>query len=404
MAAPPRRRPPLALFLALAAPIVLVVLGGACRKGTSQTVASLPIPPSDVGQNGCRGAALSFANAPVVVLSDPILGPMSQLAAAQAGELLYVTGADGGLYELDFGGGVPPTVTQLVSPAEFDAFLAGLGVPLPAALSGLALLSSTSFAVAEHSANVILHVEVAAPPAVLSLLAGFPDANTGFVDGPGPLARFGFGSATAPGVQLCPTSDGRVFVADRGNHAIRALRLDPADPTSATVSTVAGFGTPVPAGVPADGTLDRSGFDSPTGVTATCGNRLLVSELGRRAVRSIAIGSPNPIFGGFNGLCQTVAGDGLDETSDTSLATPYSPVTTADDLAYWIESSTGILRRADLATDALDCPYFPSCADAVTAGGTFAPGGSFAQVLGASGALYVLEFDGATGRLYRILP
>ena len=77
---------------------------------------------------------------------------------------------------------------------------------------------------------------------------------------------------------------------------------------------------------------------------------------------------------------------------------------TADDLAYWIESSTGILRRADLATDALDCPYFPSCADAVTAGGTFAPGGSFAQVLGASGALYVLEFDGATGRLYRILP
>jgi hypothetical protein len=368
----------------------LLVLGlaalAACKKGSETNAFAdfLPIAPAAQGTRGCAGPNQSFV-APTPVFVDALLGPTSQIAAAATGELLFVTGADGSVSELDFSGGAPPVVTTLVAGGvggPIDQLLAAAGVSLPSELSGIAVLDDQSLAVVEHGSNTLLLVSRTLPDDV-SFLAGFPNDTEGFNDGAGAFARFSFPSGVP--TELLATSDGRILVADVGNHAVRQVAVG----SAITVTTVAGAGAPFFL----DGALSGAGLDSPAGLALTCGGELLVSELGGFGagdnLRALAIGAPD-FFGGFRGTARTLLA-GLDR--------PRSPVTSAAGEVYWVDSGSGILRRYDIASGVDDCPLYPDCASAA---GTFTPGAAVSLAVSASGALYAL--DGGAGTLYRLSP
>ena len=266
------------------------------------------------------------------------------------------------------------------------------GIAQPASLSGLTLVDPQNLLVIEETSNSVLLVGLTAPVSVTSF-AGMPDTTGGFADFPPGLIRFDFTGPT----QIVASPTGEVYVADPGNHAIRQLLVG----TLVQASTVAGSGSPFFL----DGALTSTGFDTPTGLAVTCGGELVVTELGVSAsgghrVRSLGIGDLT-FLGTFSGTSATLAGDGMAATSDglveaASTAAPMAPVTTESAL-FWIDSATGILRRHDFTSGLNDCPLFLDCAAAVTAGGTFTPGGVFSLAVGSSGTLYVL--DGAAGTI-----
>jgi hypothetical protein len=233
--------------------------------------------------------------------------------------------------------------------------------------------------------------------------AGLPSTSGGFADGsteaiPGlGQARFDF---QAP-CQLITTDPlvPMVFVADDGNHAIRRI-------SSGFVQTIAGTGAPFYA----DGSLQDAGFDTPSGLSVTCSGTLLVSETGAAGtgghrMRQILLGQQN--FFGQEGNVVTRAGDGSDATvqgdnESASLAAPSSPLSTSAGDTYWIDQSTGILRRMRGANDSCDCPLWSDCATAVGAGGDFTPGGVLSLTQTSGGVLYVLDAD--AGMLWRVTP
>jgi hypothetical protein len=390
---------PSAPALPLLAAALLAVT--ACREGsTVGGSGSASLPPAADGAHGCNGAAQTFTPPQVPTAVDLTgltlaLGPRSHVAAAQGSETLYVTGAGATISALDVSAGTPPPETVLVSAGVVDALLATMGTFPPADLSGVAVLDATYLVVVEHASHTILLVDTTTPDTVM-FFAGLPIASPGYADGVDLAARFAF---TSP-AQLCPTADGRVLVADPGNHAIRVVE-------DGFVATIAGLGTPVHS----DGLLAAAGFDTPVGVAASCNNDLLVTELGLvglggHRLRALDIGDPS-IFGGFDGTARTLAGDGTAATTggvDTaaSLAAPVGPASTADGDVYWLDSATGILRRYVFGTGVSDCPLFADCATAAGGPANFTPGGTFSLALTDADVLYVL--DAAAGQLRRVTP
>ena len=104
----------------------------------------------------------------------------------------------------------------------------------------------------------------------VTTLAG--NGFAGFVDGPGGTAQFSvpFGVAVAP--------NGTVYVADTNNHRIRAI-----DPTTGTVTTLAGNGT---AGF-VDGPGATAQFTGPSGVTVNSDGTVYVADRGNQRIRAI---------------------------------------------------------------------------------------------------------------------
>jgi hypothetical protein len=182
--------------------------------------------------------------------------------------------------------------------------------------------------------------------------------------------------------------------------------LSPSDPPIAL--TITGSGA---AGSNA-GDLSGTQLDTPSGLAATCGGDLLVLEAGlesaggNRLVQVHIDGAS--FFAGLDGETQPLAGDGTELTTQgvgtaAQLAHPMGLATSADGQAYWIDSTTLILRRYDFASGVVDCPMFADCATALGTLGPFA-GFHFAVAIGESGTLYVLDVDGVEGRLWRVTP
>ena len=141
----------------LVVPLLALLPGllGACREGDASNFAgSIPITPTVFGSHGCNAPNQAFV-APVSVYSDPAIGPMSQIAAPAGADILYLTGGDASVHELDFSGGVPPVDTVLVASGVFDAALAAIGIAMPAQLSGVAVLDAANLLVVEHTSNTI---------------------------------------------------------------------------------------------------------------------------------------------------------------------------------------------------------------------------------------------------------
>jgi hypothetical protein len=274
---------------------------------------SLRIVPNVAGVNGCSGPNQTFTlpQAPVAVpLATLVVAPSSQIAAAGSGETLFATGADGQIVAIDVSGPTPAEL-EIVSPGgrpgSVGALLASHGISTAPDLSGIAVLDADHLVAVERTSNTLISVRRAAPFSV-DFFAGEPDETPGFADGfalgTSGLARFSFDLPT----QICPTGEfpPAVFVADAGNHAIRLV-------TDGSVITIAGTGVP---GFGAD--MPRAQFDAPTGLSATCGGALVVSERGGdgegNRIREVAIGSPSP-FGGFDGTANALVGDGTAGTT-----------------------------------------------------------------------------------------
>ncbi|MEW6073463.1 MAG: hypothetical protein AB1726_12845 [Planctomycetota bacterium] len=387
--------------LVLVATVALLGGGASCRKGTASPTSSfnaLSLPLW--GTHGCNGANQVFVppQVPVEVpLATLVLGPWSQIAALQAGEVLYATGAGATVVVLDFTGGSPPVETELVGAGIVDALLAGLGIAGPAELAGVAIADEHTLVVAEHASNTLLLVSRDTPDTV-ALLAGYPSGIPGFADGVDQQIRFSF-TGPAP---IVPTGDGYLLVADPGNHAVRFLAVG----TSVSSLTICGNGAP---GF-ADGMPGEALLDTPAGLTAACDGRLLVVERGTEGIgghrlRAIAIGDYT--FFGLLGDVTTLAGDGTDETAQGTgglarLAGPVSLASTSEGDVYWIDATTGILRRHASATGETDCPMFTDCAEAVGGAALFTPGGRFSLAVTAGDVLYVV--DAGAGKLLRVTP
>ncbi|MAB81104.1 MAG: hypothetical protein CMJ89_17295 [Planctomycetes bacterium] len=387
--------------------LLFVLLGHACKEGTSLAGAQFdPIPVPVSANQGCAGIPGVISQLQVPGFFSTAIGPMSQIVAAAGSETLYLTGADASICLLDVGGVFPPDETVLVAGGVIDAMLAAamISPPItsPAVLSGIAILDDQNLLVVEQTSNSLLAVSRVTNDTV-SFLVGLLSEVGGNSDGAGALVRFNFTGAT----QILAAGNGMVYVADTGNHSIRII-----SPIGITESdTIAGFGAPLFN----DGPLFQTGFDSPTGLTVTCGGELIVSETGARAVgghriRSLSVGS-EAFFGGFDGSSVTLVGNGVNATTDgpgagASAAAPVSPVATADDVILWVDSATGILRRYDLMTGVADCPLFVDCATATAMGGNFTPNpdgnGGFSLAITDSNAVYVL--DGNAGMLFRVIP
>ncbi len=387
-----QRRAPLLLTLVLA-PLA------ACREGTQQSTGFVPIATSALATSGCNGADQVFG-AVSEVFSDPaVIGPTSELAASGLADLVYLTGADGTVRELDFSADpLTPVASTVLATGAVDALLAGtLSSPPPAILSGIAVLDPTNLLVAEHVSNTVLIVSLVNPDPV-AFWIGFPSETPSYVDNVAGAARFSFPAGTP--VQLAATGDGRLFVADAGNHAVREAVLG----QLITVGTAAGSGVPGSQ----DGSLFATGFDTPTGLAIGCDGRLLVTERGPggNRLRLLQLGQEQ-FFGGREGSSDTLAGDGSDATvggvgAAAALGAPVAPVSSADGEVYWIDASTGVLRRLDRDTGLVDCPLFSDCATAVGAGGSFSGAGHYSLVVTPSGNLYVL--DGSAGKLFLVTP
>jgi len=376
----------------------------ACRNSDSDGTSGIKLVPSAYGANGCSGPNQSFTPGQLrtpVALSTLLIGPWSQLTAAGNSETLYASGANATVVQIDVSGPVPVEL-EILAAGAVATLLNGAGIAAPPELSGLCVLDADSLLAIEHSSNTVIHIDrtgAAAP----EFYAGLPSAQGGFADGTS-LAIPNLGQARFDFQAPCQliSSDPLVplvFVADIGNHAIRRI-------ASGFVDTIGGSGTPFFA----DGDLPTSGFDSPTGLSVTCSGTLLVSESGAGGVgghrlRQILLGQQT--FFGQEGEVLTRAGNGTNATVQgdneaASLAAPRSPLSTAGGETYWIDATTGILRRMSGVEDSCDCPLWSDCATAVSSGGDFTPGGVLSLTQTPSGVLYVLDAD--AGQLWRVTP
>ena len=112
---------------------------------------------------------------------------------------------------------------------------------------------------------------ISADGATVSTYAG--DGVDGFADGSTSTARFG----SPRGIAVA--ADGRLFVADELNHRIRVISAD-----GATVSTYAGDGVDNFA----DGSTTTARFSSPLGVAVAADGRLFVADTGNHRIRVIS--------------------------------------------------------------------------------------------------------------------
>jgi hypothetical protein len=385
----------------------LALLFAACRNSDGGPT-GITLVPSSAGANGCSGPDQTFTPpqtpAPVVLATLQI-GPLSQITSAGDAELLYATGANATVVSLDVSI-APPVEVEIVAAGQVAALLTALSPPINTApeLSGIAVLDAGTLLVMEHTSNTILAVDRTAgsSPQVL-FWAGLPDENGGFADGPALAVTGGPGQArfhfSGPGALLPTAPAGAfVFVADTGNHAVRSIG-------GGFVSTLAGTGSPFFK----DGSLQQAGFDSPAGLSLSCAGKILVTERGSRPsgnrLRQIQLG-PKTFFG-QTGTVITRAGDGTNATLQgdgvlAMLAAPLSPLATSGQDVYWIDSSTGILRRMRGASDTCDCPLSADCATAVSNGGDFTPGGVLSLTQTPAGLLFVM--DATAGVLFRVSP
>jgi streptogramin lyase len=124
----------------------------------------------------------------------------------------------------------------------------------------------------------------------VDLLAGSTTGASGYVNASGVSARFSYPRG------LCVGRDGTVYVADSGNHCIRAITPD------GDVSTFAGTDTP--------GYLDATGtaarFNSPYAVAVGPDDYLYIQDTGNDRVRRASPG----------GVVTTVSGTGASTFTD----------------------------------------------------------------------------------------
>jgi sugar lactone lactonase YvrE len=158
------------------------------------------------------------------------------------------------------------------------------------------------------------------------------DGLPGFADGPAADAKF-----RAPSGIFYDAVSRTLYIADTGNHAIRALSL-----SSMTITTLVnrrhsfGFGGD---GAAADNAL----LDNPTAVTRCSNGDIFIADTGNHRIRRVAAAT---------GLISTVLGDGADASSGEGAPSTTYPVDTPRGLVcdsignVFITSSTTVRMLA----------------------------------------------------------
>jgi sugar lactone lactonase YvrE len=114
-------------------------------------------------------------------------------------------------------------------------------------------------------------IRAISPGGQVTTLAGTPEP--GYADGQGAVARFNFPSGIAADAQ------GNLYVADTANHRIRKITPDGA------VTTLAGSGTPGNA----DGPATEARFRGPEGVAVDSAGNVYVADTGNHRIRKIVV-------------------------------------------------------------------------------------------------------------------
>ena len=251
--------------------------------------------------------------------------------------------------------------------------------------SGLSLDTATSALwVADAGSHKIRRIASAGSGAVTTP-AGSSTPGAGFTDGPAATAAFN----TPTGIVAVP--GGGVYIADRGNHAIRWLSAD-----GATVVTVAGAGVPGAA----DGLGKAASFVDPSGLAlATDGSgTVYIADAGNHKVRAL---SP------ATGAVTTYAGSGQRGfvnapavATNATFAFPAGVAAASDGVLVVVDTFNHALRLVAARGGAVT-----TLAGDGTAGSTDGVGSNArfnypaAAAFDAAGDLYVI--DAAAGTLLR---
>ncbi|HVU17756.1 MAG TPA: immunoglobulin domain-containing protein [Candidatus Didemnitutus sp.] len=250
------------------------------------------------GSGGIRAASatLTIASAETnpVASQSVALGRAVTLSAGDApGSIQWQVSTDGGVTWLNiansgiFSGATTSTLSIASAASGLNGnrfrFVATSGNSVTTSAGGVLTVTAADLTlpvaiVADATGNLFIAdagdntiVEIA-PTGSLSILAGSSGQN-GTADGTGAAARFNQPSA------LAWLPNGKLVVADAGNHTIRTVS------TGGVVTTLAG--TPGTAGK-ADGAGASASFRSPRGVAADATGNVYVSDSGNALIRRIA--------------------------------------------------------------------------------------------------------------------
>ncbi len=168
---------------------------------------------------------------------------------------------------------------------------------------------------------------ISADGATVSTYAG---SGFGFANGSTSTARF----IEPQGVAVA--ADGRVFVADTGNHRIRVISAD-----GATVSTYAGDGVD---GF-ADGSTSTAQFDSPTDVVVASDGRLFVADTNNNRIRVIsADGASVSTYAGSGATAQANEDQESQTALDVDLSEPRRMTLAPDGRLFFTDSNSHRIR------------------------------------------------------------
>ncbi len=175
-------------------------------------------------------------------------------------------------------------LAQAAGTADGTGAAARFNVP-----GGIAIDGAGNLLVADTNNERIRKVT---PAGVVTTIAG--SGVTGSNDGPAATAQF----RSPAQLTVLGTS---VYVADTGNHVIRAIDA------AGTVTTIAGV-----AGVPgsADGAGSAARFNGPTGIAADASSNLYVADSGNRTLRKILPGAVVTTLAGTTGAVGNIDGTG----------------------------------------------------------------------------------------------
>ncbi len=192
--------------------------------------------------------------------------------------------------------------------------------------SGLAYDSAGNLYIADTNRNQVLEATLAGN---LVVVAG--TGTQGFAGDNGPATA---ADLNAPqGLAIDP--DGTLYIADTGNHRIRAI-------VAGQITTFAGTGT---AGLSGDGAAPTAAaLRSPTAMAFDPAGALLVCDTGNHRIRRIASGSITTVAG--NGI-QGFAGDGGPATS-AELDTPLGVAAFAAGAFYIADAHNDRIRSVGL--------------------------------------------------------
>jgi alpha-tubulin suppressor-like RCC1 family protein len=199
---------------------------------------------------------------------------------------------------------------------------------------GIAVDSAGNVYVADTAYALIRQIT---PAGVVTTIAGVPDGNGGYVDGPGSVARF----SNPKGIDV--DQAGNLYVADLGNNTIRKI-------TPTVVNGVTNWAVTTIAGSAGNsGSTDAAGtaaqFNSPNDVAVDGAGNLYVADTENYTIRKI---TPTVVSGVTNWVVTTLAGSAGNQgrVDGTGSAAQFdSPFSIAVDSAGNLYAADGSIRK-----------------------------------------------------------